>query len=70
MVLEEVAVGGIVRLPEERLLPPVATLSDMVGDMVGNAGEDETGKPGHEARLARMRPIVDLVHCHLNPLSP
>ncbi len=40
---EEIAVEGIVGIGEEGALPAIATL----GDMVRQAGDDDTGKAGH-----------------------
>lgn len=48
MKAKEIAICGIVVCTEERLLPPVAAL----GDMVGNARENKAGEAGHVARLA------------------
>ena len=60
--LEQVAVSGIIRIAEEGLLSPVATL----GDVVGNVGQDKAGKPGHGGSVARKWRDVNLVHCHRN----
>ncbi len=48
---EEIAIERIVLAREERLLPAVATL----GDMVRRMGNDDPGETGHARTLARRR---------------
>jgi hypothetical protein len=45
----------IIAFLKEGLLPPVASL----GDVVRDAGEDETGEAGHALGLARRRGSVN-----------
>ena len=46
-VCHEIEVRLVVLIAEERLLPPVAALSDVVGD----AGDDDSCKSGHAMKL-------------------
>ena len=43
VLAQQIAIGAIVGVREERLLPPVAAL----GHVVGNARDDEASEAGH-----------------------
>jgi len=58
-MLEKIAVQRIIRILEECLLPAIAAL----GDMIGDAGDNEAGKTGHPQILPKL---VYLVNWHRN----
>ena len=57
---QKIAVERVVSLLEKRLRPPIAAL----GDVVGDAGKDNTGKAGHARSMGYL---VYLVNWHRNP---
>jgi len=59
---QEIDIEGVVTLLEEGCSPAVAAL----GDMMGHAGDDDTGETGHERQVALIR---DLVNCHRNSIA-
>jgi hypothetical protein len=60
---EQVAIGGIIGVGKEGLLPAVAAL----GHVVRDAGNDVASEAGHQAIVAYRAEAVNLVHCHRNP---
>ena len=60
---QEIAIERIVIGPEERLLPAVAAL----GDMVRDTGNDDPGETGHARTSAARGTHVNKMHCHRNP---
>lgn len=60
---EQIATSGIVVFAEEHLLPPVARL----GNVMRDAGKNETSEAGHDAVMAWLTGSINLVHCHRNP---
>ena len=46
-------IAPVVGIAEERLQTPVATLGDVVGDMVGNSRDGDAGGSGHELLVAQ-----------------
>ena len=63
MPAKQFAVGGIVGLPEERPLPSVPSL----GDVVRNTGQYVSRQSRHQRTMAQHPDNVNLVHCHRNP---
>ena len=61
---EEIAIERIVIATEERLLPAVAAL----GDMVRDTGNDDPGETGHARTSAVRATHGNKMHCHRNPL--
>jgi hypothetical protein len=59
---EQVAIGGIIGVGKEGLLPAVAAL----GHVVRDAGNDVASEAGHQAIVAYRAEAVNLVHCHRN----
>ena len=49
VLAQQIAIGAIVGVREERLLPPVAAL----GHVVRNAGNDKSREPGHAVHECR-----------------
>src|SRR5271154_1415185 len=60
---QTVAIGDLVGRGKEPLLPAIATLRDMVGQ----AGNDDSGKTGHGPILAADMVAVNRMHCPQSP---
>lgn len=60
---EQVAIGGVVGIAEEGLLPAVAALRDMVRQ----TGKDISSQARHRATMSLNTVDVNLAHCHRNP---
>lgn len=60
---KQIAIGGVVFVGEERLLPAIAAL----GPVMRRAGQDEAGEAGQGIALSHRGLCVNYMHCHRNP---
>lgn len=59
---EKVPIGGVIGVRKEHPLAAVAALRDVIGD----AGDHETGAAGHARGPAGGKEDVNFLHCHRN----